>query len=76
MAPNQRSAASFDGQFPGKYYEGKSPRRMRQSLGDNFEIRQGVMQDMLISDRTVERIMGPEPIPTLDIEMSEIQNEL
>jgi hypothetical protein len=32
----------------------------------------GVMQDMLISDRTVERIMGPEPIPQLDIEMDEI----
>ena len=36
----------------------------------------GGMQDMLISDRTVERIMGPEPIPQLDIEMDEIQNEL
>jgi|TARA_B110000305_G_C19388534_1_gene613562 hypothetical protein len=32
----------------------------------------GGMQDMLISDRTVERIMGPEPIPQLDIEMDEI----
>lgn len=36
----------------------------------------GDMQDMLISDRTVERVMGPEPIPQLDIEMQEIQNEL
>lgn len=32
--------------------------------------------DMVISDETVQRIMGPEPIPQLDIEMSEIQNEL
>jgi len=31
---------------------------------------------MVISDETVNRIMGPEPIPQLDIEMSEIQNEL
>ena len=31
---------------------------------------------MLISDATVERIMGPEPLLTLDIEMNEIQNEL
>ena len=32
--------------------------------------------ELLISDKTVEKIMGPEPIPTLDIEMNEIQNEL
>ena len=31
---------------------------------------------MVISDETVNRIMGPEPIPQLDIEMPEIQNEL
>jgi hypothetical protein len=31
---------------------------------------------MAISDETVQRIMGPEPIPQLDIEYSEIQNEL
>jgi hypothetical protein len=30
----------------------------------------------LISDKTVEKIMGPEPVPSLDIEISEIQNEL
>ena len=28
--------------------------------------------ELLISDKTVEKIMGPEPIPTLDIEMNEI----
>ena len=28
--------------------------------------------ELLISDKTVERIMGPEPVPQLDIEMSEI----
>jgi hypothetical protein len=32
--------------------------------------------DMAISDETVQRIMGPEPIPQLDIEIPEIQNEL
>lgn len=32
--------------------------------------------ELVISDETVEKIMGPEPIPQLDIEMSEIQNEL
>ena len=32
--------------------------------------------ELIISDATVEKIMGGEPIPSLDIEMSEIQNEL
>lgn len=32
--------------------------------------------ELVISDKTVEKIMGPEPIPTLDIELGEIQNEL
>jgi len=32
--------------------------------------------DLIIADRTVEIMMGPEPIPSLDIEMDEIQNEL
>jgi len=32
--------------------------------------------ELVISDETVEKIMGPEPIPQLDIEMPEIQNEL
>jgi len=31
---------------------------------------------MAISDETVRRIMGPEPIPELDIDFDEIQNEL
>ena len=31
---------------------------------------------MYIDDKTVEELMGPDPIPTLDIEMSEITNEL
>ena len=32
--------------------------------------------DLIVSDKTVDKMMGPEPIPSLDIEMSEIQNEL
>jgi hypothetical protein len=32
--------------------------------------------DLVIQDTTVNRMMGPEPIPSLGIEMSEIQNEL
>jgi len=32
--------------------------------------------ELVISDNTVRKIMGPDPIPTLDIEVSEIQNEL
>jgi hypothetical protein len=28
--------------------------------------------DLIISDKAVEKMMGPEPIPTLDIEMDEI----
>lgn len=32
--------------------------------------------EVVISDKTVEKIMGPEPIPSLDIEMSLIKNEL
>ena len=32
--------------------------------------------DLIVADRTVEKMMGPEPIPSLDIQMDEIQNEL
>jgi hypothetical protein len=32
--------------------------------------------DLVIQDVTVNNMMGPEPIPSLGIEMSEIQNEL
>ena len=32
--------------------------------------------DLVSADKTVEKYMGPEPIPTLDIEMEAIQNEL
>ena len=28
--------------------------------------------DLVCTDRTVERMMGPEPIPSLDIQMDEI----
>ena len=31
---------------------------------------------LVVCDRTVEKIMGPEPVPSLDIQMDEIQNEL
>jgi hypothetical protein len=32
--------------------------------------------NLILADRTVEKIMGPEPVPSLDIQMDEIQNEL
>ena len=32
--------------------------------------------DLVSADRTVEKFMGPEPVPSLDIEMDAIQNEL
>ena len=32
--------------------------------------------DLVIPDKTVQKIMGPEPIPQLDIAIDEIQNEL
>lgn len=32
--------------------------------------------DLVIPSKTVDRIMGPEPIPQIDIERNEIQNEL
>ena len=32
--------------------------------------------DLQISDKTVEKVMGPEPVPSLDIQFDEIQNEL
>ena len=37
---------------------------------------QNFYQDLALSDETVVKIMGPEPIPTLDIEFEAIQNEL
>ena len=32
--------------------------------------------DLLVDDRTVDRIMGPDPLPMIDVEYQEIQNEL
>ena len=32
--------------------------------------------DLMLPDRTVDKIMGPDPIPAIDIEYDEIQNEL
>ena len=32
--------------------------------------------DLVIPDKTVDKIMGPDPIPSIDIEYDEIQNEL
>ncbi len=32
--------------------------------------------DLVVQDNTVNKLMGPEPIPALDIAMDEIQNEL
>ena len=32
--------------------------------------------DLIAADKTVEKMMGPEPIPSLDIQMDEITNEL
>jgi len=32
--------------------------------------------DLVIPEKTVQKIMGPDPIPTIDIEFDEIQNEL
>ena len=34
------------------------------------------MYDLVIPDKMVNQIMGPEPAPTIDIEFDEIQNEL
>jgi len=28
--------------------------------------------DLILADKTVEKFMGPEPVPSLDIEMDEI----
>ena len=59
-----------------------SPPRQATSdprMGQNEQKKPTISQpklELLISDKTVEKIMGPEPIPTLDIEMNEIQNEL
>jgi len=32
--------------------------------------------DLVIPEKTVDRIMGPEPVPTIEICAEEIQNEL
>ena len=32
--------------------------------------------DLIAADHTCEKFMGPEPIPSLDIEYEAIQNEL
>lgn len=32
--------------------------------------------DLVISDKTCDKLLGPEPIPSLDIDMDEIKNDL
>ena len=32
--------------------------------------------DLVIPDKTVDKIMGPDPVPMISIEMEEIQNDL
>ena len=32
--------------------------------------------ELVSAQKTVEKLMGPEPIPSLDIQLDEIQNEL
>jgi len=34
------------------------------------------MMDLVIPEKTVDKIMGPDPVPSIDIEINEIQNEL
>ena len=41
---------------------------------ENLSLNQSI--DLIISDSTVVKMMGPEPIPSLDIQMDEIKNEL
>jgi hypothetical protein len=36
----------------------------------------GVRGELVIPEKIVDKIMGPEPVPSIDIEMNEIQNEL
>lgn len=61
-----------------------SPRRYtkRSIVTDQYETvagnygTQGQYYDLVIPDKMVNQIMGPEPVPTIDIEFDEIQNEL
>jgi hypothetical protein len=54
------------------------PQNPERTLAGGHQVyRKGNQQlELLISDKTVEKIMGPEPVPTLDIEMPMIANEL
>ena len=47
---------------------------VKKSANANYE-EQG-RAELMISDKTVQKIMGPQPIPHLEIEVDEIQNEL
>lgn len=57
-----------------------SPRRYTKKtvVADQFETPYvaGQRFDLVIPEKTVQKIMGPEPIPAIDIEFDEIQNEL
>ena len=48
-------------------------RKMNQE-SDNLDVDQ--REDLVLCDKTVEVIMGPEPVPSLDIEMDAIQDKL
>ena len=62
------------------YQMNQQQRRMQPILkkmnADEENLTTNARFDLIASDKTVERLMGPEPIPSLDIQMDEIQNEL
>ena len=61
----------------GKSVSPSGANRAKSTSGGHEVYRKGDQQlELLISDKTVEKIMGPEPFPSLDIEIPLIANEL
>lgn len=53
------------------------PKMFTKKMGVNEEgMNMQMRYDLVLPDRTVDKIMGPDPIPSIDIEYDEIQNEL
>ena len=53
------------------------PKNFTKKMGaDEVGLNMQMRYDLVLPDRTVDKIMGPDPIPSIDIEYDEIQNEL
>jgi hypothetical protein len=81
---NQSPRRMLRQESPRRFVRKSYPAEDEFAFGTRGEDRQPIVAayttvpkfDLVVDDKTVQRIMGPDPIPQIDIEYGEIQNEL